>query len=171
MNYTHLIVKWCKFINIWTCNALCSQYKTQSLSLVLKRELTDTHSTKSLCWSSSCCISMRTPGRLSYILKASLIQFLIQVYLLGRNEIWCAEDYPQKRKRKHWAKDAILRHLPEMISQMWVTWHPVCIIYVRLCQGPPNGIWKPHTLFASICIFKDMFIISNHQEQRWKYVI
>ena len=30
MNYTHLIVKWCKFINIWTCNVLCSQYMAQS---------------------------------------------------------------------------------------------------------------------------------------------
>ena len=30
MNYTYSIVKWCKFVNIWTCNAVCFQYMTQS---------------------------------------------------------------------------------------------------------------------------------------------
>ena len=34
MNCTHLIVKWGKFINIWTCNALCSQYTAQSPNCV-----------------------------------------------------------------------------------------------------------------------------------------
>ena len=59
MNYTHLIVKWCKFINIWTCNAFCSQYTAQSLLRVLTHPLFTTrydkyillrHYIVSICW-------------------------------------------------------------------------------------------------------------------------
>ena len=34
MTYTHSIVKWCKFVNIWSCNAFCFQYTTHTRTVI-----------------------------------------------------------------------------------------------------------------------------------------